>query len=208
MHHLLRIIDRLEETIIATCMALATLVIFAAVLHRYGLSHLGQAVGAAKAAGHEDLAEALRSLYFTLATLRMTWAQELCIILFIWMAKFGAAYGVRTGIHVGVDILVNTVSERLRRVLVLTSLAGGALFTGIIGTLGTRFVWHMIGTGQVSPTLEVPMWLVYLCIPLGSFLMCFRFLQVAARFYATGELPKHVPAAVAGLDGGALEPAR
>ena len=27
--------------------------------------------------------------------------------MFVWMAKFGAAYGVRTGIHVGVDVLVN-----------------------------------------------------------------------------------------------------
>ena len=37
----------------------------------------------------------------------VSWAQELCIYMFIWMAKFGAAYGVRTGIHVGVDVLVN-----------------------------------------------------------------------------------------------------
>lgn len=29
----------------------------------------------------------------------MSWAQELCIFMFVWMAKFGAAYGVRTGIH-------------------------------------------------------------------------------------------------------------
>ena len=36
----------------------------------------------------------------------MGWAQELCIYMFIWMAKFGAAYGVRTGIHVGVDVVV------------------------------------------------------------------------------------------------------
>ena len=26
------------------------------------------------------------------------------------------------------------------------------------------------------------MWIVYLCIPLGSYLMCFRFLQVAWSF--------------------------
>ena len=25
--------------------------------------------------------------------------------MFVWMAKFGAALGVRTGIHVGVDVL-------------------------------------------------------------------------------------------------------
>ena len=202
------LLDRIEETVIATCIAAATLIIFVAVLHRYGLSHLGQAVGWTKASGYPGLSAALKSLYFTLATVRLTWAQELCIILFIWMAKFGAAYGVRTGIHVGVDILVNAVSDNLRRILVLVSLAAGALFTGIIGTLGTRFVWHMIGTGQVSPTLEAPMWLVYLCIPLGSFLMCFRFLQVAWHFHATGELPKHEPAHVQGLDHGDPEPAR
>ena len=34
-------------------------------------------------------------------------------------------------------------------------------------------------TDQVSPDLEIPSWFVYLCIPLGSYLMCFRFLQVA-----------------------------
>jgi TRAP-type C4-dicarboxylate transport system permease small subunit len=30
---------------------------------------------------------------------------------------------------------------------------------------------------------------VYLCIPLGSALMCYRFLQVMARFVKTGVLP-------------------
>ena len=196
----LHTLDRLEETIIATCMAAATVIIFLAVVHRYGLSHLGQLVNWTKAAGYPDLSTALKSLFFTLAAVRFTWAQELCIILFIWMAKFGAAYGVRTGIHVGVDILVNAASERWRRILVLISLAAGALFTAIIGTLGARFVWHMIGTGQVSPTLEAPMWLVYLCIPLGSYLMCVRFLQVAWRFLQTGELPKHEMVHVAGLE--------
>jgi C4-dicarboxylate transporter DctQ subunit len=196
----LSVLDRLEEWIIATCIAAATAIIFVAVVQRYGMSHLGRLVNAMKDAGHTGTAESLRNFYFTLAEIRLTWAQELCIILFIWMAKFGAAYGVRTGIHVGVDVLVNAVNERFRQALVLFGLASGALFTSIVGTLGARFVWHMFGTGQVSPTLEAPMWLVYLCIPLGSFLMCFRFLQVAWQFKKTGELPRHEIAHVAGID--------
>ena len=39
-------------------------------------------------------------------------------------------------------------------------------------------------TDQVSPDLEIPSWIVYLCIPLGSYLMCFRFLQVACALLA------------------------
>ena len=39
-----------------------------------------------------------------------------------------------------------------------------------------------------------------LCIPLGSYLMCFRFLQVAFTFWRTGELPHHDHAHVEGID--------
>ena len=48
------------------------------------------------------------------------------------------------------------------------------------------------------PTSKLPMWIVYLCIPLGSYLMCFRFLQVAWSFCKTGELPHHDDAHVEG----------
>ena len=57
--------------------------------------------------------------------------------------------------------------------------------------MGVRWVWFVYGTGQISPDLEWPMWVIYLCIPLGSSLMCYRFLQVMARFLRSGELPAH-----------------
>jgi C4-dicarboxylate transporter DctQ subunit len=116
------------------------------------------------------------------------------------MAKFGAAYGVRTGIHVGVDVLINRLPDKPRAGFVLFGLACGALFTGIVGTLGAKFVWEIAHTDQVSPDLELPMWLVFLAIPLGSYLMCFRFLQVAASFWKTGKLPHHDVSHVEGLE--------
>ena len=58
----------------------------------------------------------------------------------------------------------------------------------------------MAHTDQTSADLEAPMWIVYLAIPLGSSLMCYRFLQVAWSFFRTGELPKHDPGHVEGLD--------
>ena len=58
----------------------------------------------------------------------------------------------------------------------------------------------MFKTGQQSNDLEAPMWIVYLAIPLGSGLMCFRFLQVSWFYYWTGELPHHNEAQVDGLE--------
>ena len=182
----MRFLDHLEEWLIASLMAAATTLIFIAVLHRY-------------AAG-----VAIPVLQDALLKIDLSWAQELCIYMFVWMAKFGAAYGVRTGIHVGVDVMINRLPDNYRKAYVLFGLAAGAVFTGIVGTLGATFVWDIAHTDSVSPDLELPKWLVYLCIPLGSYLMCFRFLQVAWVFARTGALPHHDVAHVEGLEDVAL----
>ncbi|HVY07531.1 MAG TPA: TRAP transporter small permease [Burkholderiales bacterium] len=172
-----RILDHIEEWLIASFIAAATLVIFAAVVHRQSAS--------------------FPWLWKYAAKLDFSWAQELCIYLFIWMAKFGAAYGVRTGIHIGVDVLVNAVRPAWKRVLVTVALSLGAFFTAVIAIMGARWVLFIHGTGQISPDLEWPMWVIYLCIPLGSSLMCYRFLQVLVRFLRTGTLPAHTITAAA-----------
>jgi C4-dicarboxylate transporter DctQ subunit len=197
---MLRLLDRLEEVLIASLIAIATLLIFVSVTHRYSLGLLADGVSYFKGHGMAGLSATLKSAYFALRGVNLVWAQELTIILFVWMAKFGAAYGVRTGIHVGIDVLINRLEPRKRGFFILFGLLAGALFTGIIATLGANFVWHMYHGSAISPDLELPMWLIYLAIPLGSSLMCFRFLQVAWAFIQTGELPHHDHGHVDGLD--------
>jgi C4-dicarboxylate transporter, DctQ subunit len=196
----LRALDRLEEIIIASLIAMATVIIFAAVVHRYSLSSSIAIAGWGKAHGMDWLFTSGRAVFGFLKDFNFTWAQELCIYMFVWMAKFGAAYGARTGIHVGVDVAVNRLNANSRRLVVLFALMAGALFTLIVGSLGARFVWHIGHTEQVSADLEMPMWIVYLAVPLGSYLMCFRFLQVAWAFVRTGKLPHHDHGHVEGLD--------
>ena len=178
----MKFLDRLEEWLIAFLMGAATILIFVSVLHRY-------------AAGTP-----IPVLQDILLGINLAWSQELCIYMFVWMAKFGAAYGVRTGIHVGVDVMINHLSVQWQRFYVMLGLLFGAIFTGTIGTYGAIFTWGMAHTDQVSPDLELPKWIVYLCIPLGSYLMCFRFLQVARSYWSTGELPKHDESKVEGVD--------
>ena len=183
-----KVLNHLEEWLIAFLMGAATLVIFVSVAHRYSSGIPWPA------------------LQDWLLTINLSWAQELCIYMFIWMAKFGAAYGVRTGIHVGVDVLINNLPEAMRRKYVLFGLLAGALFTATVGTLGANYVWAIGHTDQTSADLELPLWIVYLCIPCGSYLMCFRFLQVAWAFFRTGELPHHNVAHVEGIEAPIVPP--
>jgi C4-dicarboxylate transporter DctQ subunit len=193
-----KILDHLEEWIITFLMGGATVVIFFAVLHRY-------------ASGYS-----IPVLQDWLLSLHVSWSQELCIIMFVWMAKFGAAYGVRMGVHVGVDVLVNRLPTQWRHTSVLIALFCGTLFTGIVGTLGLTFVWENgmhyavftalglatgdLPQGPTTPDLDWPTWAVYSAVPLGSYLMCFRFVQVSWTFIKTGAMPHHNEAEVEGLD--------
>lgn len=194
----MKFLDKLEELLITLLIGVATLITFFAVVHRY---MSGFAIP-----GLQDL----------LLSINMSWAQELTIILFVWMAKFGAAYGVRTGIHVGVDVLINRMNDSNRSKFIIFGLLAGATFTGIVAYMGAHFVWengahyafyNLFGLdltdvmeGPTTPDLEWQTWVVYSAIPLGTSLMCFRFLQVCVSFIRTGELPHHDHGHVDGLE--------
>jgi C4-dicarboxylate transporter DctM subunit len=201
-----RALDHLEEWLIATLIAAATVLIFFAVLHRYSTGISIDLSKWATAHGLTLLASVMLAIFSWLSSLDVSWAQELCIYMFIWMAKFGAAYGVRTGIHVGVDVFVNMLGPASRRRVVVFGLLCGALFTATVAVFGGAFVWKVYHTGIRSNDLEVRMWIVFSAIPLGSGLMCFRFLQVAWWFFWTGELPHHDASHVEGVDEDALHP--
>lgn len=194
----MKFLDRLEELLITLLIGMATLITFAAVVHRY--------MSGVAIPGLQDL----------LLSIDMSWAQELTIILFVWMAKFGAAYGVRTGIHVGVDVLINRLNDSNRSKFIIFGLLAGATFTGIVAVMGAHFVWENgahyaffnklgldlgdVTEGPTTPDLEWQTWVVYSAIPLGTSLMCFRFLQVCLSFIRTGELPHHDHGHVEGLE--------
>jgi TRAP-type C4-dicarboxylate transport system permease small subunit len=183
-----RILDRLEEWIIVTLIGAATALTFVAVVHRYGASNSANLARWASVHQFLLLKGAANGVYTWLSSINLSWAQELATYMFVWMAKFGAALGVRTGIHVGVDVFVDRLTPAARKPVIVFAMLCGALFTGVIGTLGAVYVYRL-DPDQVSPELEWPSWMIYLAIPLGSYLMCFRFLQVMWRFLRTGVVP-------------------
>ncbi len=194
-----RVLNHLEEWLVTFLMGAATLIIFVSVAHRY-------------LAGVE-----IPGLQDWLLSLNFSWAQELCIIMFVWMAKFGAAYGVRTGIHVGVDVLINRLDDAKRGKFIVFGLLAGALFTGI-----GRLPWAPSSSGKTAPTTPFsarwalpakscskgrsrPTWSGRPGSSTAPFrsaprLMCFRFLQVTLGFLRTGELPHHDHGHVDGLE--------
>jgi TRAP-type transport system small permease protein len=103
----------------------------------------------------------------------LPWSEELARYCFVWIVFLGGAVGLSRGIHLGVDLFVNTLPVRLRRRLdALTStLIAGFAVTVIYASLP---VLNM-NMFQRSPALGVQMSYIYVAIPVSMgliFLIC------------------------------------
>ena len=103
----------------------------------------------------------------------LPWSEELARYCFVWIVFLGGAVGLSRGIHLGVDLFVNTLPARLRRRIdALTS----ALIAGFAATViyASLPVLNM-NMFQRSPALGVQMSYIYLAIPISMgliFLIC------------------------------------
>jgi C4-dicarboxylate transporter DctQ subunit len=142
-----RVIEAFEDLVVAVALAVATLATFAEVVARFVF---GKSLGA---------------------------GGELTIIFIIWAAMIGAAVAARTGVHIGVDVLVKQMPPKVAKVTVLASLVISALFTAWVTVQGLAVVEQSYGTQQQTLELLWPRWPLFLSVPVGMALMTYHLAQ-------------------------------
>ena len=176
-----RVVDTIEETSIAICLGLMTLITFANVVARYVF---------------ED---------------NILWALEVTVFLFAWLVLMGMSYGVKKHVHIGVDVVINAVSAPVRKVLAIISIGLSLAFAVMlmIGAwdywypFATERAWLETDDIPMPEFLQfladwmnegeryekMPRWIPYLALPLGVALLLFRFIQLAWQIF-TGKLDR------------------
>ncbi len=159
-------IARFEEAVVAIGLAAATVATFLDVILRY---------------------------VFSTST---GWGGEFTIYCIIYAAMIGAAAGVRSGTHIGVDVLVQQMPPRIGKAVIVAGLIASALFTLGIVVLGIQIVLFALETGQVTNDMLIPRWLIYISVPLGTGLMTYHLLQEVVAKWRTPpeEIFEHEPA--------------
>ncbi len=175
-----RVVNNIEETLIAVILGLMTLVTFVNVIARYAFNT------------------------------NILWALETTVFLFAWLVLIGASYCVKTRAHLGVDVVLNMVGAGTRRVLALIAVAACLVFSVLVlmgawnywapfaalpmldGTLKDqawyevndipmldflRFIEGPMNEGEAYEKL--PRFIPYAALPIGLFLLTFRFGQLA-----------------------------
>ncbi|HER35540.1 MAG TPA: TRAP transporter small permease [Halothiobacillaceae bacterium] len=179
---LARVINEVEETLIAVILGLMTVVTFANVVARYVFNA------------------------------NILWALETTVFLFAWLVLIGASYCVKTRGHLGVDAVLNVVPPAMRRFLALLAVAASLAFCVLLligawnfwapfaalpmfdGTVKDQ-AWYEVNDipmldflrfiegpmNQGEEYEKLPRFIPYAALPLGVFLLTLRFLQAAWR---------------------------
>ena len=109
-------------------------------------------------------------------------SEEIVVYGLMWAALLSIAQGGRAGVHIRIDLIVGYLPKSWQKGLSVVTLSLSFLYCLII--LGSSFqvIPHLKAIGLVSYSpLEWPMWMVTLCISIGSFLLCLFYLECAIK---------------------------
>jgi C4-dicarboxylate transporter DctQ subunit len=148
-----RVVNELEEGVIALLFAAMTFVTFSQVVARYAFNT------------------------------GFVWALELTVYLFAWLVLFGMSYGVKVHAHLGVDAFVRLFSSRTQRVFGLLAVAAGLIYGAILLTGSWQYVWKLFRIGIESEDLPIPQWVPMAILPIGVALLMYRLAQVGVRIW-------------------------
>lgn len=110
----------------------------------------------------------------------LTWSEELSRYAFVWFVYTSASYAVKYQRHVKFNFLVNLLKKlspiysQFLKIIALLLWIGFLIFLDVYSI---NLVIDQYHTKQVSPANQIPMFIVYLGVPLGAFLMTFRVVQ-------------------------------
>ncbi len=107
----------------------------------------------------------------------ISWSEEVCRYMFIWMVFFGISYAIRQRRHIRILALYAIVPEAAKKVLLVISDTLFLVFVVLLIFNGASLVSKILQLGQLTPSLEFSMAYIYASLPIGFTLAALRLLQ-------------------------------
>ncbi len=104
----------------------------------------------------------------------LTWASELTIYIFLWSTFFGAAYCFKQDAHISVTLLLEKFDPNTAKILMIASHLITFTFLFAVAYFGVEYVIFVAELEEMSIDLGIPMWIVFLVIPISFFFAAYR----------------------------------
>ncbi|MDR1316296.1 MAG: TRAP transporter small permease [Spirochaetales bacterium] len=101
----------------------------------------------------------------------MYWSEELVRYLYIWVAFIGISMGVKSNAHFNVQLILNLLPLRIRKIIQSLATIIVIIFLSIVVYYSVLLLQNIIMMEQDSPMLGIPMYIPYAAITIGCFMM-------------------------------------
>lgn len=105
------------------------------------------------------------------------WTEEMTINFFVWVVLLGTARTFRTGGHLGMTLVYESLPRRLRKLCYWAGILICIAFFGALCLTGTLEVLDEFELEVTSESLGIPVWWYTIATPAFSLLVIFRMLQ-------------------------------
>lgn len=111
----------------------------------------------------------------------IVWAEEYTKFAIMWVTFAGCGAGIRYSAHMSITALAEAVNEKIKRILSVIVHIVGLIFSAFLLVYGAKVTYSVYATSQLSPAMEIPMYLVYISVPIGGALLIIRLIQSLVR---------------------------
>lgn len=121
----------------------------------------------------------------------LVWAEEFSRMAIIWIVLGGSSAAVREDAHMRITAITDFYkNEKFKYVINFIVILISIAFSVFLFYTGVRLVESMIQNNQVTPALEMPLWWIYISIPIGGFMMTIRYIQSLIRLIKKENIEK------------------
>lgn len=109
------------------------------------------------------------------------WSLEMVVYLLVWATFLSGGALVRENRHISADVVVRLFGATVQRAMMVVGALAGLSFAAAMFWFGVQMVEFAMSVGERSEsTLRFPLWLFYLCFPVG---MALTVLGYAAQLW-------------------------
>ncbi len=105
------------------------------------------------------------------------YGEELSKYLLVLGIFIGIATGARKGAHIGVEMFVDKLPPKAQKFFMFFSQIFTIVIFVVLTYLSYLFLLHAINTNQISPAMHLPVWIIYLILPISFALSILRTTQ-------------------------------
>lgn len=109
----------------------------------------------------------------------LAWSEELARYIFIWQVWLAVPYAVIKGRHIRLELLPDLIGSKGKFILDMLFFLVSAGFFAFLSFQSISVVQGIIKMDQLTPVIQIPKWICYLSVPVGSGLAVLRFIQYA-----------------------------